>query len=402
MRELGEKYNFDKSLYIEEAMDTIYRNTSRPFVILIDEWDCVFRVKKYDEEYQHIYLNFLRRWLKDKGYVALAYMTGILPVKKYGTHSALNMFDEFSMIDQGPFAKYTGFTQSEVCSLCKKYDMDIAEMESWYNGYKLYNFNNDISIYNPKSVVTAIRRRRFAGYWNQTESYEALKIYIDTNKDGLRDAIIDLLAGNRIRVDVTSYRNDMVTFTDYEDILTLLIHLGYLSYDIDTEEVFIPNKEIEKEFVTAMKGEYDEVVQIVKASTDLLKATWMLDADYVARSIDLAHQDESDNLSYNSEKDLSNVISLAYLVARDYYTIIKEFPTGKGFADVVYIPKPNHLDKPAMIIELKWNQTVETAISQIKEKRYPDKLKAYKDNLLLVGITYDKKSKMHEAVIEKM
>lgn len=197
------------------------------------------RTKNLQEEY----LNFLRGWLKDKEYIALAYMTGILPIKKYGTHSALNMFDEFSMVDQSSLASYTGFTQDEVHSLCLQYGMDLADMESWYNGYQLSCRDEEIAIYSPRSVVTALMRRRYAGYRTQTETYEALKIYIDMNYDGLRDAIVAMLAGDRRKINITKYSNDMVTFAGYEDVLTLLVHLGYLGYDQNTTEVFIPNKD---------------------------------------------------------------------------------------------------------------------------------------------------------------
>jgi hypothetical protein len=192
----------------------------------------------------------------------------------------------------------------------------------------------------------------------------------------------------------------MVTFSGYEDVLTLLVHLGYLGYDIDTEEVFIPNKEISKEFVTAMKGEYGEVVRAVKASEDILNATWIMDAELVSSGIELAHQ-ETDHITYNSETALSYTVMLAYFAAREYYMIVREFPSGKGFADIVFIPRPNHSDKPAMIVELKWAKSAPAAISQIHEKNYPEILKDYLENLLLVGITYDKETRRHEALIEK-
>ncbi|MDR0885417.1 MAG: AAA family ATPase [Clostridiales Family XIII bacterium] len=269
----------DEHTNLFRMMEDVYRIYNKQFVILIDEWDSVFRVHKNNRNAHERYLTFLRRWLKDRSYIALAYMTGILPIKKYGVYSTLNMFDEFSMTFQGPLAKYTGFTQSEVSELCSIYNMNLQDMERWYNGYKLVDREDTIAIYSPKSVVTALLMGRFSGYWNKTEDFDALKIYIDMDYNGLREAIVALLAGDRIHIDISSFHNDMVTFSSYEDILTLLVHLGYLGYDFDTEEVFIPNKEISKEFITAMKGAYGDIVKLVKASMDLLRSTWELDYD---------------------------------------------------------------------------------------------------------------------------
>jgi hypothetical protein len=401
--ELKTKYNVPNGpLYsaIDDVMEYVSQEYDKSFVVLIDEWDGLFRTNQDSKTEQKAYLDFLRLWLKDRSYIALAYMTGILPIKKYGSHSALNMFIEFSMTNQRSLTPYTGFTEDEVTELCKQYDMDFAEIESWYNGYNLAYLDNEISIYNPWSVVDALKQRKCASYWTTTESYEALKIYIDMNYDGLKDAIIDLLAGDKVKIDPSSYNNDMVSFSSYEDILTLLVHLGYLGFNLNTQEVFIPNKEISEQFVTAMKGEYGEVIAAVKASEDLLKATWAMDADAVAVGIAKSHR-AVPHLKYNSGESLSNAISLAYYTAIEYYTIIKELPTGDGYADIVYIPKPNHMEKPAMIVELKWNQSPLSGLKQIHEKKYKEALKGYKDNLLLVGISYNKETRLHEAVIEK-
>jgi hypothetical protein len=397
--ELKAKYEVP-STELEDVMVEIHSRYEKTFIIIIDEWDSIFRVHKDDKDSQTMYLDFLRLWLKDRSYIALAYMTGILPIKKYGYHSALNMFTEYSMTLQGPLAGYTGFTQPEVEEICDRYDMDIQSMERWYNGYLISGLDGNIAVYSPRSVVQAVLMRRYKGFWTRTETYEALKIYIDMNYDGLRDAIIGLLAGDHIRIDTSSYSNDMVTFSGYEDILTLLVHLGYLGYDIDTEKVFIPNKEITKEFVTAMKGNYSEVIKSVRASETLLQATWSLDAEAVSEAIESAHQ-ETAHITYNSETALSYTISLAYYAAREYYQITREYPAGKGFADLVFIPRPNHQDKPAMVVELKWDESAKTAISQIKEKHYPDALKDYDGHILLVGISYDKNTKNHEAIIEQ-
>ena len=326
-------------------------------------------------------------------------MTGILPIKKYGTHSALNMFDEYSMTNPGLFLEFVGFTQTEVKSLSQKYQMNYDEMAQWYDGYR---FKKNISVYNPKSVVTALRLREFDNYWSQTESYEALKIYVKINYDGVKDAIIELLAGEKKRIDIRRFTNDMISCESYNDILTLLIHLGYLGYDLETKEVFIPNKEISDEFVSAISGSagWEDIASSIQASVDLLNATWNEDAQAVAEAIEKAHI-ETSIIKYNDETALSYVLSIAYYSARQYYTIEREIPAGKGFADLFFRPRKKYMDKPAMIIELKWDKSASGAIEQIEYKKYTDILKDYKDHALLIGINYDKTSKKHECIIKR-
>ena len=388
----------DRERFLSMALDKLYSRTGERFVFIIDEWDCILREKRYTSEDHRKYLDFIRNLLKDKAYVALAYMTGILPIKKYGTHSALNMFNEYSMTDPGDYAEYIGFTENEVQDLCCKYQLDFGKEKEWYDGYA---FGDDLHIYNPKSVVDSIQRKKFASYWTQTETYEALKIYIKLNYDGLKDAIIKMLAGERIKIDYGTFQNDMTTFESKDDVLTLLVHLGYLAYDMETAKTCIPNAEIKAEFVRAIKGcDWKEVIYAIEQSENLLQATWNQNAQMVAEMIDDVHSQNTSILTYNNENDLSCVISLAYYNAIKDYTRIRELPTGKGFADIVYIPK-KHSDKPAMIIELKYDKSAEGAIAQIKEKKYIESLKEYQGNLLLVEINYEKETKRHTCVIEK-
>ena len=242
------------------ALAEVYSGTKNPFVIIIDEWDCIFREYKKDVKAQTKYLDFLRDLLKDANYISITYMTGILPIKKYGSHSALNMFDEYSMTDPGPLAKYVGFTEEVVKELCEKYQMDFTEVKRWYDGYV---FDGNLHIYSPKSVVDAMRRRKLNNYWTQTETYEALKIYIEMNFDGLRDAVTLMLGGGRCRVNPRKFQNDMTTFESKDDVMTLLIHLGYLAFDEEKREVFIPNMEVESEFANAIEGAgWDEVLLV--------------------------------------------------------------------------------------------------------------------------------------------
>ena len=383
---------------LSAALEKLYSNLKESFIFIIDEWDCVFRNKQVSGDEQTKYLDFLRDLLKDKAYVSLAYMTGILPIKKYGTHSALNMFQEYSMTSPKGYAEYIGFTQNEVKELCDRYQMDFDIMKSWYDGY---NFPKAGHIYNPKSVIDALLSEEYGSYWTQTETYEALREYIDADFDGLKTEIVQMLSGGRCKVNTRTFQNDMTTFKNKDDILTLLIHLGYLAYDSKTASVYIPNAEIQEEFKNAVEGsDWTEVIKLIKGSDELLQATWSEDAQKVAQMIDEVHTQNTSILTYNDENSLSCVISLAYYNAVNEYTRIRELPTGKGFADIVYIPR-QHSDKPAMLIELKYDKSAAGAIAQIKEKRYVESLKEYQGNLLLVGINYDKGTKKHTCLIEE-
>lgn len=401
LRDLKKQY-LDIELFDEadlaECMQDIYEESGYPFVIIIDEWDCIFREYKNDKAAQEKYLDFLRDLLKDNAYIHLVYMTGILPIKKYGTHSALNMFDEFSMLNAGPLAEFVGFTEKEVEKLCQKYEMDMEEVKNWYDGY---TFEEVPSIYSPRSVVNSMQFHKLGNYWNQTETFEALRMYIDMNFEGLRDDVLSMMAGEKVPVNTGSFCNDMTTFRTEDDVLTLLVHLGYLSYDFYYESVFIPNNEIRKEYMNAVSvSEWGEVSKALKHSADTLNAIWQGRTKQVAEGIRQAHF-ETSHLTYNDENALSYTISLALYAARNFYTVYRELPTGKGFADIVYVPRKKFLEKPALVVELKWDKSAKGAISQIKEKEYCKSLEEYKGNILLVGINYDKQTKEHECVIEE-
>ncbi len=362
-----------------------------------------------DRDGQTEYLNFLRNWLKDKEYIALAYMTGILPIKKYGEHSALNMFSEYSMIAPMQLAPYTGFTSEEVKALCRRYGRDYDRMREWYDGYRVSGIippdpdyaiqkktgkppkAERYSLYNPLSVVNAVSTGHIKNYWNKTETYQALAEYINMNLDGLKDAVALLMDdGGRLRADISGYQNDMTTFHGRDDVLALLIHLGYLGYDDETGEVFIPNREILDEFKTSTRSdEWAPVFRAFRQSQKLLEATWALDEEKVSKLAEDAHN-RAGNRTYNSEAALSYGIQLAYYAAHKYYTVIRELDSGKGYADIVYIPSPNYPDKPVLLIELKYEKNADTALEQIKRKNYPAELEHYKGNILLVGINYNK------------
>ncbi len=377
------------------TLSEIFDEKRVPFIFVIDEWDCIFRMFKDSIAEQTDYLDYLRELLKDQKYVALAYMTGILPIKKYGEHSALNMFTEIAMTNTREYAEFTGFTEAEVQELCKKYDMPFEETKRWYDGYDL----KGVSIYNPRSVVMSMTGHDFDSYWTSTETYEALKVYIQMNFDGLRENIVDMIAGEKVSVNTGKFQNDMSTFNSADDVLTLLIHLGYLTYN--DGKVWIPNSEVQQEFINSIEdGGWETVMNAIRSSDELIEATINGDEKKVARMVERAHDENASIIGYNNETSLSCVISLAYYSARKEYIIHRELATGKGFADLVFIPRKAS-DKPAMVIELKWDKSADTAIEQIKRKQYTDKLSEYTGEILLVGINYDTETKKHNCIIEK-
>lgn len=380
-----------------KVLEQAFAQYKIPFVFIIDEWDCIFRVHKSDAASQKDYLDFLRNLLKDKSYIALAYMTGILPIKKYGEHSAINVFYEYSMTDASPIEEFTGFTEQEVRQLCEQYNMPFSETKKWYDGYCV----DGVSIYNPKSVVEAMLRGKFSNYWTQTETYEALKIYIQSNEFGVQDVILKLLAGEKEKIDTTTFSNDMVTFATKDDVLTLLVHLGYLTYNAETKEIWIPNDEVMEQFISTVKVMgWGSVVTALETSEKLLQATLSGDEQTVAELIEQAHQANASILKYNDENALSCVISLAYYSAQKNYTLHREMPAGKGFADIVFEPNRN-CNLPALIVELKWGHSAEEAVEQIKRKDYLDCLQNYHGEVLLVGVNYDKE-KHHTCKIERV
>jgi len=401
MRELREEWpNADRDMQggLRLLMQEIYNREKARFVIVIDEWDCIFREFKEDTDGQRLYLDFLRDWLKDKSYIALAYITGILPIKKYGQHSALNMFGEYSMLQPQQLAEYVGFTDEEVRELCEKHGRSYDDIKAWYDGYDLYGIippgekePEEYQIYNPYSVVQAVITGRICDYWNATETYEALSVHINRNFDGLKDMVMLLMEGKRIPVNTRKYQNDMSSMANADDVLTLLIHLGYLAYDSERRESYIPNREILDEYRNTVEGngEWDQLYSVLARSQKLLEATWAGDEDEVARLVEDAHM-RAGNLTYNSEAALSYAVRLAYFNAEQYYTLIPEMQAGRGYADLAYIPSPKYPDKPAILVELKWNKDAETAMTQILDRRYPDSLEKYRGNIILVAIDYNK------------
>ncbi len=377
-------------------------STHQPFIFIIDEWDAICREFKTGTHAMDEYVSWLRRMFKGSNspqVFAGVYMTGILPIKKYKTESALNNFIEYSMVEPVDMAPYFGFTKDEVKILAENHKMDFDELEKWYDGYQI---GDEQSIFNPNSVMQALRSRRCRSFWATTGSYDAVAHYIQMNYEGLKDDVVQMLAGERCKVNPTKFQNDMSIIGGKDDVLTVLIHLGYLSYDWRKDECYIPNKEVAGEIVNAVQSNnWTHVVKAVEASEQLLRATLRGDEVAVARGVDAAHDENTSILSYNDENSLACVLSIAYYYASNDYIIHRELATGKGFADLVLIPRKN-VDSPAIVIELKYDKAVDTAIEQIKRRQYPDKVAQYADRLLLVGITYDRESKQHHCRIERL
>ena len=406
VRELKEEYPncvISSPEFLDLTLQEVYNYSKVPFVFVIDEWDCIMREKKEDPDSLKQYLEWLKAIFKDKPYVGLAYMTGILPVKKYGSHSALNMFTEYSMTEPLNLGQYIGFTENEVKDICKQHDVAFNQMQQWYDGY---SFKDVPHIYNPNSVVNAATYKKFISYWTKTETFESLQEYIDMNMEGLRDDIVKLIAGEDVIVDVSTFSNDMVTFHSKDDVLTLLIHLGYLAINGSTNLgviVHIPNEEIKLEFKTCVKNNnrYAGVYDLIKNTDVLLNEIWSLNSEAVAKIFDEAYQNHTSILTYNNENSLANVIAISlFLSTTNTYNVVRELPTGKGYADLVYLPKPG-VNKPALLIELKFDKSAQTAITQIKEKNYLQFFKDYKGEVLLVGINYSKGTKTHQCIIER-
>lgn len=375
--------------------------TGDSFFFIIDEWDAICREFEPGSEGMESYLNWLRRMFKDViAYDVFAgvYMTGILPVKKYKTQSAMNNFVEYSMVEPGNMGRFFGFTKDEVRMLSEKYNRDFDELEKWYDGYQI---GDETSMFNPNSVIQAVTRGRCRSYWASTGAYETVAEYINMNFEGLKDDIIAMLGGGTVKVNTTRFLNDISIIHSKDDALTVLIHLGYLSFDWKRGVCYIPNYEVADELTNAVEStDWTPVIRALKQSEDLLQATLEGDEEAVAKGVDAVHDESTSILSYNNENSLACVISLAYYAARNHYIVHRELASGKGFADIVMIPRKN-VDSPALVVELKFNRDADAAIDQIKRKQYPAKLEEYEGHLLLVGVNYDKETKTHCCKIEK-
>lgn len=407
IEELKEEYGSiisEDTVSLADALSCINAETGRKFVVVIDEWDVLIRDEAANVKVQEEYINFLRGMFKGSEptkFIKLAYLTGILPVKKLKTQSALNNFTQFTMINPGALAPYIGFTEEEVKILCEKYNKDFKQVKRWYDGYTLGKFH----VYNPNAVVSLMLQGDFQSYWSQTGTYESILPLINMDFDGLKTSVLTMLSGDDVEVRTNSFQNDMVTFKNKDDVFTLLIHLGYLAYNQKNRTAYLPNEEIRSEFIDAVEeNRWNEFIEFQRESEKLLNATLDMDSSAVAKGIEKIHMNYISAIQYNNENSLSSVLAIAYLSAMQYYfKPVREFPTGRGFADFVFLPKTEYIaDYPALLVELKWNKNAETAIYQIRDKQYPESLLKYTGKILLVGISYDKKSKEHLCEIEEI
>ena len=395
--------NFGSSDDVLSVLYTIVQQAEpTKFIMIVDEWDAILRESHSEHNEGEQYVDFLRMLFKSGNSMSVfagVYMTGILPIKKYNTQSALNNFEEYTMISPGEMAASFGFTYDEVSDLCDRNNIDKEQIKIWYDGYRI---GEQKSMFNPLSVIRAVRRRYFESYWSNTGTYETVSHYIKMNYDGLKDDVIKLLAGGSCSVNTTIFQNDVNTINSKNDVFTVLIHLGYLSYNRVTNTCHIPNKEISIEFENAVEDTgWDIIADTLKQSEQLIQ--WTIDGESkrVEDAIDRIHSDNTSILQYNDENSLACVLALAYYAAKNKYVVVRELPTGKGFADLVLVPRRN-VDLPAIVLELKYDHSAETAVNQIKEKHYTDSLMDYVGEVVLVGINYDKQSKQHQCNIEQI
>ena len=399
LREEFPSVSFREEDSLARSILRVYAATKESFVIIIDEYDVLIR-ENVDKRLFDEYLGFLNGLFKSdtlRQAISLAYITGILPVVRDKVQSKLNNFEEYTIVSAKELREYVGFTDGEVKELCRRYNMDYNECKNWYDGYNL----RGMEIYNPESVVKAMRNGYYEGYWSRTSTYRVIADYLERNFEGIRDDVIKMIAGEEISVNITSFLNTMDSFITKDDVFTYLIHVGYLVYNAEEKTCHIPNREVLQEWFNAIEinKDYRVTDKIIKASKELLKETMAGNEEAVAEALDESHIHVTSNRSYNNEDALCSAIYLSYIYALNYYTCIKEMTAGKGFADVIYIPI--FKGSPALIVELKHNKSPESALEQIKEKKYFDAFDSYSGDIIFVGIDYDEKDKTHSCRIER-
>ncbi len=374
---------------LAEAISLVYYQTEHKFVIFIDEYDALVR-QKVEQSLFDSYLRFLNGLFKEattQSAIALAYITGILPIVRDKIQSKLNVFREYNFLYPAPFTEFMGFTEQETKELCERYNMSFEECKVWYDGYKL---EDGTSVFSPMSVTEAMTRRRFADYWSKTSTFEVVTDAMLCSNVDFKDIILRLIDGESVGVDVTKYKNTM-EFSTEDDVLTFCILLGYLNYNYEDSTCCIPNTELRNQWEgVASKIESTKVVaSLLKESSRLLQATIARNANKVAEGLEKAHDIVTSIKGYSDENSFQTAITYAYYYAQNTYTLIKELPTGKGFADVAFIPKYPTQNYPAFIVELKVNSSTDTAMQQIEDRKYGSNLLQYRGNMILVAVNYD-------------
>lgn len=399
MNDMVEYYNIDSKLY--DSISDALNACNDTFMFILDEWDSIFYKDFMTEKDKKEYLEFLNGLLKDQPYVDLAYMTGVLPIAKYSSGSALNrhcpplgVFEEFSFMKDDIYEEYFGFHEDEVKELCKYYPkVTYGELKYWYDGYVL---EDGRSLFNPRSVTSALKRGKCRNYWTETGPMNEVADCIENNVKAVREDIVNLVSEIPVKVDLEGYGASDLNLDTRDAILSAMVVYGFLSYH--KGKLQIPNHELMMKFETVLEREsMGEVAEIVKNSEKMLNATIKQDTESVAHYLREIHAREVPLLKYNDENSLSCVITLCYLKARDYYRVTREEHSGEGYVDFLFYPIVNGY--PAIVLELKYGHSAEDAIKQIKRKNYIDQVRIYKD-ILLVGINYDKENKKHTCIIE--
>ncbi len=382
---------------IGEAIKTINSKINERFIFLIDEWDVIFR-EEPNSKLCDEYIMLLRSLFKASDVsscIDLVYMTGILPIKRYSTESALNMFEEYNMINPQGLESYLGFTEEEIKKLCKEYNRNFDDIKEWYDGYRLKR----VEIYNPRSVVKAILSSELGNYWTKTGALESITTYMNYDNGVLKDLIGLMMLGQKVDVDPTLFDNDLTKVNSKDAALTVLIHLGYLAYDEESKTCYIPNHEIKLEFERALKKlKWHELDDPISTSKKMLEETLKGNTDFINETLDNNHKELASLFNKNKEDVLGIIVYMSYYHAKEFYSIRKEDSSTLGRADITFTPRDNtHVP---LVIELKADKPVEEAINQIKEKDYLDVFKGYKGKVLLLGITYDSSTLKHESRIE--
>jgi len=374
---------------IPDMLSEIQSKTGEGFIFIIDEWDFIFNNNLFTKEERDKFLLFLKNLLKDRSYVELCYMTGVLPIAKYCIGSALNMFQEFNFLNDNIYHTYYGFTTEEVENLCSKQDkITMKDLKEWYDGYKI----QDIDIYNPRSVISALTRGICQSYWTNTGPMDEIIYHINQNIEEVKNDVVQMVSNIPVEIRLKGYSAEQLTLETRNQILSAMTVYGFLTYHDETLE--IPNKELMIKFDDALEDKsMNEVSKLVLRSDEMLKATIRQDVDKMAEIIQEAHDINIPIIKYNDENSLACIISLVYLSARSKYKIVREMPAGIGFADFIFFPKD--MSKPSFIVELKYNSTAQKALDQIFDKRYDLALKDYTGKKLAIGISYDSNLKKH-------
>lgn len=385
------------------------------FIFVLDEWDFIFHRGFITEADKAKYVAFLSNLLKDRPYVILSYMTGILPIAKYSSGSELNMFAEFTMVNSPMFGTYFGFTDDEVDDLYERYCRECEKqrkiknvtrkgLRDWYNGY--YTKSGE-RVYNPRSVVFALQFNNLANYWTSSGPYDEIYYYIRNNVSDVRDDLALMAAGESVSAKIQEYAATSMNLSTRDEIYSAMVVYGFLSYL--NGKVSIPNRELMEKFdELLMKNEsLGYVYHLAKESEKMLKATLAGDTHTMEKILELVHDTEVPLLSYNHETELSAIVNLVYLAARDSYRVEREDKAGVGYVDFIFYPYD--LTADGIILELKVDHTPEEAIQQIKDRKYALKFvprlaeqKKYTGKILAVGIGYEKTEKKHRCRVESL